>query len=45
MTVCVLSWWQVEPHERETAGFILSFFLQFGIFVGSQVALGVKQVH
>jgi hypothetical protein len=31
-----------EPHEKESAGFIMSFFLQFGIFLGSQVALAFK---
>ena len=35
---------QANNHEKETAGFVLSFFLQFGIFVGSQVALGVKDL-
>ncbi len=35
---------QVEPHEREVAGFVLSFCLQLGIFVGSQIALGVGKI-
>ncbi len=36
---------QVQPHERETAGFVLSFFLQLGILLGSQVALGVAKAN
>jgi equilibrative nucleoside transporter 1/2/3 len=29
----------VEPHEKETAGFLLSLILNLGIFAGSQTAL------
>ena len=34
----------VPPEQREMAGFVLSLFLQFGIFSGSQLALGVKKL-
>lgn len=34
----------VPPREREAAGFVCSLFLQFGIFTGSQVALGVQRL-
>lgn len=33
---------RADPHEREVAGFLMSFFLQAGIFIGSQIALGFK---
>jgi hypothetical protein len=32
----------VGTHEKETAGFIMSFFLNAGIVIGSQVALAFK---
>jgi hypothetical protein len=35
----------VKGSEKEIAGFVLSFFLQLGIFLGSQVALGVKKMN
>uniref|UniRef100_A0A7S1C545 Uncharacterized protein n=1 Tax=Bicosoecida sp. CB-2014 TaxID=1486930 RepID=A0A7S1C545_9STRA len=35
----------VAPHDRERAGFMMSLFLQLGIFIGSQTALIVKEFH
>lgn len=35
---------QVPPHDREAAGFFMSLFLQAGIFIGAQVALGVRRI-
>lgn len=34
----------VPPREREAAGFVMSLFLQAGIFAGSQVALVIQRV-
>lgn len=34
----------VAPTERESAGFVMSLFLQAGIFAGSQVALIIQKV-
>jgi hypothetical protein len=31
----------VSLQGREVAGFLMGFFLQFGIFIGMQIALGV----
>ena len=36
---------RAELMERETAGYILSVFLQGGICLGSTVALGVKHLN
>jgi len=34
----------VRAHERETAGLVMTFFLNFGIFCGVQLALPVRYV-
>ena len=34
----------VASTEREAAGFVLALFLQFGIFTGSQIAMGLERV-
>lgn len=34
----------VGETEREAAGFVLSLFLQFGIFSGSQIAMGLQKL-
>lgn len=36
---------RVGPHDRERAGFLMSLFLQLGIFVGSQTALVVQNLR
>jgi equilibrative nucleoside transporter 1/2/3 len=34
----------VEPEERQSAGFLMTLFLQAGIFTGSQVSLGFAKL-
>lgn len=34
----------VASTEREAAGFVLALFLQFGIFTGSQIAMGLEKL-